>query len=322
MERSYDFWFIGDLERNIDGVAMAYWKDYHTPGTVEEAVEILGRYNGNARMIGGGTDLLLEIQQGHRPKVEALVDPTRIVGLNQITEEDGFFVIGAGVTHTQIVKDPRIIQHATCLVESCGVIGGPQVRNVATLAGNIAHALPAGDGTIGTLAMGGELQVGGPEGLKWVPMAETFLGPGKSTVDPKSMIIARIRFRPTGDQEGSAFRRVMRPQGIALPMIGMAARVKLNGDTLEFVRIGIGPASTVPFDARQTADFLTGKPATDETFRAAAEVALTEVKLRDSQHRASQDYRKEMIMVQLPKTLSKAAERARTGNAVPEGVGA
>lgn len=301
---------------------MAYWKDYHTPATVEEAVEILGRYNGNACMIGGGTDLLLEIQQGHRPKMEALVDPTRIVGLSEITEEDGYLVIGAGVTHTKIVNDPRIIQHATCLVESCGVIGGPQVRNVATLAGNIAHALPAGDGTIGTLAMGGEIQVAGPDGVKWMPMEESFLGPGKSTVDSKRMMIARIRFRPTGDGEGSAFRRVMRPQGIALPMIGMAARVKLNGDIIESVCIGIGPADKVPFRARKTMEYLTGKPATDETFRGAAEVALTEVTLRDSQHRASQDYRKEMIVVQLPKTLSKASERARSGEAVPEGVGA
>lgn len=301
---------------------MAYWKDYFTPGTVEEAVEILGRYKGNARMIGGGTDLLLEIQQGHRPKVDALVDPTRIVGLNKITEEDGYLVIGAGVTHTQIVNDSRIIQHATCLVESCGVIGGPQVRNVATLAGNIAHALPAGDGTIGTLSMGGELQVGGPDGLNWVPMEETFLGPGKSTVDPKSMMIARIRFRPTGEGEASAFRRVMRPQGIALPMIGMAVRVKLNGDNVASIRIGIGPAATVPFLARKTMEFLADKPATDESFREAAEVALTEATLRNSQHRASKDYRREMILAQLPKTLSKAVERARSGEAVPEGVGA
>ncbi len=301
---------------------MAYWKDYYTPETLEEAVEILGRYGGRARMIGGGTDLLLEVQQGHRPRSDALVDPTRIAGLDLISEEEGYLVIGAGVTHTQIVNDPRIVRHATCLVESCGVIGGPQVRNVATLAGNIAHALPAGDGTIGTLAMGGELQVAGPDGVKWVQMEETFIGPGKSTVDPTCMMIARVRFRPGAAQEGSAFRRVMRPQGIALPMIGMAARIKVVEDQIESVRVAIGPADKVPFLARKTMESLVGKPATLDSFREAAEVALTETKLRDSQHRASKDYRREMILAQLPKTLEKATERARTGEAVPEGVGA
>lgn len=301
---------------------MAYWKDYYTPTTVEEAVAILARYEGKACMIGGGTDLLLEIQQGHRPKMDALVDPTRIEGLQEIVEEDGFLVIGAGVTHTTIVNDERVRSRGTCLVESCGVIGGPQVRNVATLAGNIAHALPAGDGTIGTLALGGEIQVAGPDGIHWFPMEETFIGPGKSTVDAKQMMIARIRFRPTGDQEGSAFRRGMRPQGIALPMIGMAARVQLQGDVIESCRIAIGPASKVPFLAVETMKFLAGQPPTSDTFAKAAEVALEEVQLRTSPHRASAEYREEMIRVQLPKTVAKAVERAQSGQAVPEGVGA
>ncbi len=301
---------------------MAYWNDYYTPETVEEAVEILARYDGQACMIGGGTDLLLEIQQGHRPKVEALVDPTRIKGLDQIVEEDGWLVIGAGVTHTQIVKDPRMSKHGTCLVESCGVIGGPQVRNVATLAGNIAHALPAGDGTIGTLALGGEIQVAGPDGIHWFPMEETFIGPGQSTVDTKRMMIARIRFRPTGDQEASAFRRVMRPQGIALPMIGMAVRVKLAGDVIASARVAIGPAGKVPFLAVKTMAFLQGEVPSDATLRTAAETALTEVNLRSSPHRASAEYRREMILTQLPKTLAKAVDRARSGEAVPENVGA
>lgn len=301
---------------------MAYWKDYYTPATVEEAVAILARYEGKACMIGGGTDLLLEIQQGHRPKMDALVDPTRIEGLQNIVEEDGFLVIGAGVTHTTIVNNERVRSYGTCLVESCGVIGGPQVRNVATLAGNIAHALPAGDGTIGTLALGGEIQVAGPDGIHWFPMEETFIGPGKSTVDAKQMMIARIRFRPTGEQEGSAFRRVMRPQGIALPMIGMAARVKLQGDKIESCRVAIGPASKVPFLAVETMKFLVGQTPTSDTLAKAAEVALEEVNLRTSPHRASAEYRQEMIRVQLPKTVAKAVDRAQSGQAVPEGVGA
>lgn len=308
---------------------MSFWKHYHTPTTIEEAVNLLSDYNGQARVVGGGTDLILEMQQGHRPPVEALVDVTQIAGLSQITEEDDYLVIGAGVTHTQIVRDERIVQHGTCLVESCGVIGGPQVRNVGTLAGNVAHALPAGDGTISLLALDGELQIASADGLAWTPMAETFLGPGQSTIDPTRAMLTRLRFKPTGSGEGSAFRRIMRPQGVALPMIGMATRLKLTlspdiqdeGPIIDFIRITIGPAGPTPFLAKNTVAYLAGKPATEQTFAKAAEIALEEVNLRSSRHRATAEYRAEMIRIQLPKTLTKALERARTGQAIPEGVG-
>ncbi len=300
---------------------MTYWKDYHTPASIGEAVSLLGRYQGQARVVGGGTDLILEMQQGHRPPVEALVDVTQIAGLNEIVAEGGYLVIGAGVTHSQIVSDARVVQHGTCLVESCGVIGGPQVRNVGTLAGNVAHALPAGDGTISLLTLDGEVQIATAAGLTWMPMQTVFAGPGQSTVDPTQAIITRLRFWPTGSGEGSAFRRAMRPPGVALPIIGMAARLKIENDHITAARVTSGPAGPTPFLAEQTMAYLADKPATFHTYTVAAEVALEEANLRTSRHRATAEYRAEMIRVQLPKPLAKAAKRAQTGRAIPEGVG-
>ena len=300
---------------------MGYWENYYKPATIEEALELLAKHQGNARIIGGGTDLLLEIQQGHRPPVEALVDPTGIAGLDRIVEEDGFIVIGAGVTHTMIVEDERIRTRGTCLVEGCGVIGGPQVRNVATLAGNIAHALPAGDGTISLLALDGEVEIAGPDGIRWVPMASTFLGPGNSTVDPTSMLITRMRFKPTGAGEGSAFRRIMRPQGVALPVLSMAARLRVEDGLMANARVTLGPADSVPFLAEKTGDGLKGKPLEDAAFHDAVSVALEEVHLRDSKHRSSAAYREGMIRHQLSKVIAKAGERAGSETPVPEGVG-
>lgn len=301
---------------------MAYWEHYFTPTSVEEVLRLLAEYKGLARIVGGGTDLILEMQQGHRPPVTALVDLSRVPGLDRISQEGDYLVIGAAVTHTRIVLDERIARYGTCLVESCGVIGGPQVRNVGTLAGNVAHALPAGDGTISLLALDGELEVASTAGRAWLPMGETFLGPGQSSIDPTQALITRLRFRPTGPAEGSAFRRVMRPQGVALPMIGMAARIKLDPQaTIASARVTIGPAGPTPFLAEKTMEFLAGKLAVPETFQEAAEITLAEVRLRTSRHRATAEYRAEMIRGQLPRTLAKAAERARTGEAVPEGVG-
>jgi len=299
-----------------------YWNHYHTPSSIDDAVALLNTYNGDAQVVGGGTDLLLEIQQGSKPRVEALIDPTKISELGNIEEEGEYLVIGCGVTHTRIVKDPRIIQHGTCLVESCGVIGGPQVRNVGTLAGNVAHALPAGDGTIGLLALGGEVEIADADGLRWVPMAETFVGPGQSIIDHHRALLTRLRFIPTGEKQGSAFRRVMRPQGVALPMINMASRIHLDeAGLIQAARISIGPAGPTPFLAEQAMEGMVGKTPTADTFSEAADAARAQASLRSSKHRATQEYRAEMIRVQLPKTLALATHRAATGQAVPEGVG-
>ncbi len=292
------------------------------PRSVEEAVQCLNHYDGRARVIGGGTDLLLEIQHGQSPVEEAMVDTSQIAGLDRITNENGCIVIGCAVTHTQIVQHESIIRHGTCLVESCGVIGGPQVRNVATLAGNVAHALPAGDGSIGLLALGGEIEVADSSGSRWMPLRDAFLGPGKSAIDHHRAVLTRLRFRPTALREASAFTRVMRPQGVALPMISMAARMQLDdGNHITSVRISLGPAGPVPYLAEPAMDLLTGGPAGAQQFDEAAKVVLASVPLRTSKYRATQEYREEMIRVHLPLILARAAERARSGQAIPVGVG-
>jgi CO/xanthine dehydrogenase FAD-binding subunit len=305
-----------------DTVIRTCWNNYHTPQTVEEAIGWLNHYDGHARMIGGGTDLLLEIQQGQSPVVEAMVDTSRIEGLDRITEEDSHIVIGCAVTHTQIVHDERIIRSGTCLVESCGVIGGPQVRNVATLAGNVAHALPAGDGSIGLLALGGEVEVADADGSRWIPLQEVFLGPGKSAIDPHRAVLTRLRFQPTVSREASAFTRVMRPQGVALPMISMAVRLQLDeNNAITAVRISLGPAGPVPYLAEPAMDLLKGGLAGPQQFNEAAKAVLASVSLRSSKYRATREYREEMIRIHLPLILGRAAERARSGHVVPEGIG-
>lgn len=300
----------------------ACWNHYHAAQTVEEAIKLLDQYDGRAQVLGGGTDLLLEIQQGRKLPVEAMIDPSRIPGLADIRRDEQHLVIGCAVTHTQIILDPQIVQHGTCLVEGCGVIGGPQVRNVGTLAGNVAHALPAGDGTISLLALDGEVEVSDQHGSHWIPLQATFLGPGKSSVDHHRSLITRLRFKPTGNLEGSAFFRVMRPQGVALPMINMACRIKLNErHEVESVRIAIGPAGPVPCLADAAMDVLIAQAARAENFEKAAQAVLASITFRDSPFRASREYRETMILGHLPKLLARATRRAISGEAVPEGVG-
>ncbi len=288
----------------------AAWDNYFVPETVAAALRVLERYDGRARVVGGGTDLLVEARRGLRRPFEALVDATRISGLDTIEQDGDYIVIGCGVTHTTIVNDERIIRFGRCLSEGCGVIGGPQVRNTGTLAGNVAHALPAGDGTIGLLALGGEIEIAGLDGARWIPAKDSFEGPGRSVIDRHRELLTRLRFRKTSDDEGTAYHRVMRPQGLCLPIVSMAARLRLENGVITAAGIAMGPVGPVPWFAEPAAEVLVGKPATQEQFEKAAEAALDNVSLRASKYRATREYREKMIRTWLPVILAKAARRA------------
>lgn len=286
------------------------WNNYYAPDTLAVALQILQRYDGRARVVGGGTDLLVEARRGLRRPFDAIVDATRIGGLDSIDDDGEYIVIGCGVTHATIVNDARVARHGTCLAESCGVIGGPQVRNTGTLAGNVAHALPAGDGTIGLLALGGEIEIAGVDGTRWMAAKDSFAGPGRSKIDRQREILTRLRFRKTSDAEGSAFHRVMRPQGLCLPIVSMAARLRLDGDTITAAGIGMGPVGPVPWFAEPAAQVLVGNRATSSRFEKAAEAALGHITLRASKYRATEKYRETMIRTWLPIILATAARRA------------
>jgi CO/xanthine dehydrogenase FAD-binding subunit len=302
---------------------MKLWERYYTPRTIEEASDLLARYAGEARIIAGGTDLLLEIKQGHRPVAKALIDVTCIDELTRLTFDGDEVTIGAGVTHSQIVKTDRLADRATCLVESCGVVGGPQVRNVATIGGNVAHALPAADGTTSLVALDAEAEIIKNGERMWVPILEMFEGPGQSLLDPTRDMLLNVRFKLSGPREATAFKRIMRPQGVALPVLASAVWVRLaaDGETVDDARICIGPVAPVPVRAESVEDVLRGRRFDDDALDEAVAVARRDFKPRTSKYRATSEYRVEMIEVLLRRALPLAVSRAQTGEAVPEGVG-
>ena len=295
------------------------WREYHLVESVAEALHTLATYDGDAHVIAGGTDLLIDLDEGRMAPPAALVDISRVAEMRGIEMDGGHIYLGAATTHTEIVASPLLREHATCLVESCGVIGGPQVRNVATIGGNVAHALPAADGTVSLVALGAEAEVArldddGNVRRTWHPILDLFLGPGKSAVDHTRELIVRFRFPARAPHEGSAFDRIMRPQGVALPILGMAARVRLtpDGERYERVHLCIGPAGPVPFRAREAERILTGQPTdSEEALYQAVEAALREARLRTSKHRATKAYRQEMVRVLMRRIIPRAVARAR-----------
>lgn len=304
---------------------MEVWKNYYTPTTVDEALRLLSEHAGNARIIAGGTDLLIDLQYSDKAhELDALVDLTRVAEMTNISERDGVCTVGAAVTHTAITKSMLLEDRATCLVESCGVVGGPQVRNVATLGGNVAHALPAGDGTTSLMALAAEADVAWGDGRReWLPLAQLFRGPGISALDSSKDVLVAFRFPLCADREATAFHRIMRPQGVALPVLGCAVWVRLTPDRLyyEDVRVSIAPVAPTPILAEAVAGVLRGAPTNDDSLEKAVQAAHESLKPRTSKYRATGEYRQHMIGTLLRRTLPLAVERARTGEAHAEGVG-
>jgi carbon-monoxide dehydrogenase medium subunit len=306
---------------------MSLWKDYYTPTTIEEALRIRAQHGHDAQFVAGGTDLILDLQQGNHDPLVALVDVTTIHHLNEIHKEDDSIVLGAAVTHADVEANPLVRRHGAALAESCAVVGGPQVRNVGTLGGNVAHALPAADGTIGLLALEAEVQVctllNHPDGAKapaemgvesnWQPLLSIFAGPGKSTLGDHQMLTA-FRFRTLQPRQASAFDRIMRPQGVALPILGVAAKLTLDESLTRVMGacIAVGPAGPIPFRASEAeAALLEAETFDDTAVATAVQAALAQAELRTSKHRASKEYRREVLEVLLRRVLQRAFTRAQ-----------
>lgn len=293
---------------------MPLWKEYLQPSTVKGALDALSESKAPAALIAGGTDLLLDLAQGRHAPVDVLIDVTRIDEMRGIREEDDHIFLGAAVTHRDIVGSALLKEHATCLVEACGMIGGSQIRNVATLGGNVGHALPAADGTIALLALDAYAQLATPGARQWQPVADLFMAPGKTSFDRNQTILVQFRLPKLRSREASAFQRIMQPQGIAIAILNMAVWLSESNDgPINDIRLSVGPGGPYPFRAIRTEEFLKGRGLAQETLEHSLAVLLEEVHLRTSPHRATEMYRQHLAGVLLERTLSAAHERMREG---------
>jgi carbon-monoxide dehydrogenase medium subunit len=289
---------------------MTGWIEYYTPRTVEAAIQTLKAFPDSA-IIAGGTDLLLDLEQGRHPGVQCLIDISRIEELHQVECNDQYVVIGSALPLAKLLKDHQIREHAPGLIEACELIGGPQVRNVATLGGNVAHALPAGDGTIALLSLGGEARLSSGESDQWIALPELFTGPGEVSFDRKQTLISALRFRIRENLEGSAFRRVMRPQGVAIAIMNMGVWLRCDSEGVIIdARIALGPGGPTPFLAKKGSEAIVGHHPDVDVLDQVAMAILAEARFRTSRHRSTKEYREHLVSSLLHQTIPVAHERA------------
>lgn len=291
------------------------WDGYLFPQSVDEALELLAAHGGQARIIAGGTDLVIQSQRGRVP-ARVMVDISRIPDLDHVKQQDGLVYIGAQVTHAQVAGSPLIRSRGNVLAEACGSVGGPQIRNVGTLVGNVVNALPAADGAVALFALNAEAEVAERTGRRWTPIADLYAGVGRCTVDSCEAMITQLRFRPVGEGQAGAFERLAKRKALILPILNAAVVVGVDGAKVQMARIAIGPVATTPFVAQEAADALIGQMPDERAVARASRLASRAAQPRDSLLRGSAEYRKSMVEVLVRRALARAVSRASA-----EGVG-
>src|SRR5512146_3196755 len=244
---------------------MNLWQQYLRPTRLSQALEALAQAPGPVVPIAGGTDLLIDLQQGRRKPVQRLVDVTSIAEMTALETRGDELFVGAAVPVNRIVLDPLTCAHAQALVEACNLIAGPQVRNVATLGGNVAHALPAADGTIALLALNAQAEVANTTGTRCIPFKELFLGPGKSSLKHGQELLVGFYLPLSKNGQASCFKRIMRPQGVALPIINLAMWLERTNNVISQIRIAVGPGGPTPWSGTEAEKTLIGKSLKEET---------------------------------------------------------
>jgi len=274
---------------------MNLWQEYKRPASISEAIQALTSATGSVMPIAGGTDLLLDLKQGRHAPVHTLIDLTFVTEMKALELRGDELYIGAAVAVNRVATDPLVGTHAQALVEAANLIAGPQVRNTATIGGNVAHALPAADGTIALTALNAQAEVASPAGTRRVPFTSLFAGPGKSAINKNSEIIVGFYLPIANLHQSSCFKRIMRPQGVALPILNCAVWLEREGEIVKDIHIAVGPGGPIPFRATEAEATLRGQSFTEETFALALEALLGQAKFRTSARRASADYRKHIV---------------------------
>lgn len=285
------------------------WEQYLFPASVKEALQMLEAHAGEARIIAGGTDLALQSQRGRIPS-KVMVDMTRISGLDHIEEQDGLIYVGARVTHAQVAVSPLIRSRAGVLAEACGSVGGPQIRNVGTLVGNVVNALPAADGAIALFALDAEAEIAEQTDRRWAPIASLYAGVGRCTVDSSFAMITQLRFRALGKGEAGAFERLAKRRALILPILNAAVVVGLPDGKVQRTRIAVGPVAETPLVAAEAAQALIGRTPDGAALAEASTLAAEAAQPRHSLLRGSPEYRKRMVEVLVRRALSRAVAAA------------
>jgi len=283
---------------------------YRVPRALDEAISMYMAHGERAKYIAGGTDVLIKIK-------EKKVFPDYLISLKHILSPDrplfnaetGELYIGAFVTHRRIETSRRVQVRYPILHDAVKNIGSVQIRNVATIGGNLVNAVPSADGAVPLIALDARVHIHGPKGERSVDLQRFFLGPGQCDLEAGE-ILTEILVPPLLPRTGGAYVKFGRREAMELPLLGVGVVIALEEDlvTCARARIALGVAAPTPMRAIEAEKFLQSKPANSETLEEAGKIAARESRVRDS-IRGVAWYRREMVGVLVKRMGEKALER-------------
>jgi len=271
--------------------------EHYAPDSIEELLELL-KTKPNAKLIAGGTDLLLQMKEG-------TAQPETVVSLKNVEELGGFTVsksgyrLGTGMTLRRITRSNELTQNFPGLIYAAGVVASEQIRSLATLGGNICNASPSADMVPPLIALDALVQLVSSQGQRDIPLAEFFKGPGESVLKSGEILHSIFLPQPSGSMIYSkhAPRKYM-----DLAVVGVAVRLAKKHGKINEARVALGAVGPVPFRAEKTEALLAGQTLTTELMREAGEMAAGEcVPIDDI--RGSAWYRKRMVKVHVRRNL-------------------
>ncbi|AZR72666.1 hypothetical protein BBF96_04235 [Anoxybacter fermentans] len=269
--------------------------EYVVPGSVQEACQFLSEHGTEAKILCGGTDVIVRMRDGYwKPKY--VVDIKRISGLNKISYDETIgLTIGATVTLNQVAGSEIVQKYYPVLAEGAHVIGSLQVRNRGTLVGNICNASPLADTAPALLVYEAEVTIAGPEGERVVPISEFFTGPGKTVLKIGEMV-TKVTVPPITDAVGRYFKHARR-KAVDLSSVGVAVLVLgKDGDKVKEVRIALGAVAPTPVRAKNAEALLKDVTITPELLEKVKEAVVSDIS-PISDIRASKEYRTEISQI-------------------------
>ncbi len=271
------------------------WKEYISVASLAEAVDTLANYGARARVIAGGTDILIELEQNTRTDVDALIDITRIPALSNIERENGHFRLGPLVTHNHVVGAPALVNRALPLAQASWEVGAPQIRNRATIAGNLITASPANDTITPLVAMGASVELRSTREARRVPLSEFYTGLRQTVMRPDELLSAII-FPALKENERGIFLKLGLRRAQAISVVNIAIIIAENEGIIQRATITLGCVAPVIVHAQTAEEYLLGKSLTQEIIAETARRAAAEVRPIDDL-RGTADYRREMVRV-------------------------
>lgn len=285
--------------------------DYVAPSSVQEAVAVLAKHGASARVLAGGTDLIIQAREGRRD-VAVMVDVKGIAEATALSlGGDGSLRVGAATSCSTIYHNAAVAKAFPALIDSASLIGGIQIQSRASLGGNLCNSGPAGDSIPTLIALGATCHIAGPGGERTVAVEDFCTGPGRNVLQNGEMLVA-LSFPAPAAHSGAAFERFIPRNEMDIAVVNACANVTLSADgqTFTAARIAIGAVAPTPLYVPAAGAALAGQPVSDATIAKACEAAqAAATPITDM--RGSADQRKHLVGVLVRRTINKAVQRAR-----------